>query len=300
MAGRDPAFLYYDADVALDVAHMDRLERGCYFDLVQMYRKYHGYTMVQIRKILGNDYDKCWNAIELVLVYDESDQKYHVPWLRQSLEKKAQRNEKQRKNVQTRWDRAKTQKPTPENGDTMVIPSYDSGNTNSIPIIETVTETKKGLEDDVGGTGGEEVGREGFFQGGLPPATPLPGAMLDCFVKAFPSYPMQAVKDYTACLQLGYQLADQLGCPWETANNGRMEEVLRKWEEIVAWIPTSPWFHTKSLSFLNDKFQDLIQAKNNGKNNGSAQQTNLRIVKPAVAGNGHDPTLIGTTGFGEI
>lgn len=166
--------------------------------------------------------------------------------------------------------------------------------------VENENKDKKGLEVDVGGVEGEEGGREGFSGPAPPPATPLPGAMLEMFAKAFPDYPLQEVKDYTACMQLGYQLADQLGCPWDAANNGRMEEVLGKWKEIVAWIPASTWFHTKSLSFLNDKFQDLIQAKNNGKTNGNTQQTSLRIVKPPAAGNGHDPTLVASTGFGEI
>lgn len=130
--------------------------------------------------------------------------------------------------------------------------------------------------------------------GGSPPSTPLPGAMLEMFVKAFPEYPRQDVKDYTACMQLGYQLVALHGWSWETANNGRMFEVLGKWKEIVAWIPSSSWFRTKSLSFLNDKFQDLIQAKNNG----TGQQKNLRVVAPA--GNGQDPTLIGSTGFGDL
>lgn len=134
--------------------------------------------------------------------------------------------------------------------------------------VENENTDQNRLKDDEGGTGEEEAGREGFSGSGpptsLPPTTPLPGEMLELYVKAFPEYPMQEVKDYTACMQLGYQIADLNGWTWESANNGRLPEALGKWKEIVAWIPTSTWFRTKSLSFLNDKFQDLIQAKNNG------------------------------------
>lgn len=310
---RDPAFLYYDADVALDVAHMDRTERGCYFDLLQMYRKFRGYTMEQVRKVLGTDMESCWNAIELVLELDEGDGKYHIPWLKNSLAKKAQSNEIQRERIQKYWDEVKkaeesgaplpkkNKKPRKQDGTTVVLPRNNIGNTTDIPL-ETETETKDRIEDEEGGTGEGEGEREGL-PGPSPPEGPdwphlacgLPQAMVEIFVKAFPGYPRQDDRDLAACLQIAYQIAELNGWAWQSCLNGRMEDVLAKWSEIVSWITSSSWFRTKSISFLSDKFQDLIQAKNNG----NADQKPFRTVKPA-AGNGLDPTAIASTGFGTL
>lgn len=274
MAGRDPAFLYYDADVALDVAHMNRTEKGCYLDLVQLYRRYHGYTMVQIRKVLGNDFESCWNALELVLVLDGD--LYHIPWLRNSLIKKAERSEKQRENVNKRWKKDKSGNtiviPPYYDGNTSVLQNNSNGNTNVIPIIETVTETKKGLEDDVGGMGGEEVGREGAETPWVPPegapwpehASGLPNAMVKIFVGVFPGYPEQEAKDFAACLKIAYYIADQNGWTWQSALNGRMPDVLAKWKEMVQFAHGDPWFSTRSLSDLEKEYQRLMQKKHHG------------------------------------
>lgn len=56
---RDPAFLYYDADAARDVSHMNRLERGCYFDIIQAQRKFGAMSENLIKKVLGTDFDEC-------------------------------------------------------------------------------------------------------------------------------------------------------------------------------------------------------------------------------------------------
>lgn len=103
--GKDPAFLFYDGDAARDVSHMTRLERGCYFDLIQAQKKFYGYTMEQARKILGKDFDECWPAIELILL-KEGDA-YYIEWLRDAMNKRAKNNEAQRKRIQDYWDKIK-------------------------------------------------------------------------------------------------------------------------------------------------------------------------------------------------
>lgn len=282
MAGRDPAFLYYDADVALDVAHMNRLEKGCYLDLVQLYRRYHGYTMVQIRYILGNDFDAVWNALSLVLVLD--DDKYHIQWLRNSLENKAERNKKQKENIEKRWAKEKEARKNDPNGNTMVLrsnnrgstnvlPSNDIGNSIVIPIIETVTETVTVTEKDIGGLEGEGSSESETFESRwIPPEGPpwpehaseLPNAMVKIFVEVFPGYPEQQAKDFAACMQIAYYIADQNGWPWESMLNGRMPDLLAKWKELVQFAHGDAWFSTRSLSDFEKEYQRLVQKKRNG------------------------------------
>ncbi len=92
---KDPAFLFYSADASEDVSHMNRLERGAYFDFIQAQRKFHGITTEQARKILGKDFDEVWPALEMVLSC-ENDQ-YFIRWMRDGIKKRAEYAEKQRK-----------------------------------------------------------------------------------------------------------------------------------------------------------------------------------------------------------
>ena len=103
---KDPAFLFYDGDAARDVSHMNRLERGAYFDLIQAQRKFGGYTVEQIRKILGKDFDEVWPAIELIL-YKTDLGKYFIEWVQISIENRKDHAEKQRKRIQDYWDKKK-------------------------------------------------------------------------------------------------------------------------------------------------------------------------------------------------
>lgn len=171
----------------------------------------------------------------------------------------------------------------------------------------TENENKEGLGNEERGAGEEEEGRGGF-SGGDPPVwkegdwdhmpeggSQLPGRMVEIFVAAFPGYPIQQEKDFAACLQIAYQIVDQNGWTWQSALNGHLQDVLAKWQEIVTWARGDPWYKSKPISFWNTNFQGLIQAKNNGK----TYQTNLGNPQPP-AGNGHDPTLIASTGFGKL
>lgn len=316
MAERDPAFLYYDADVARDVSLMNRLERGCYLDLIQQYRKFRGYSMEQLRKVLGIDFELCWNALELILEYDADTRLFHIAWLRNSVKKRSQHNSTQKERILSYWDdvragrreppkrkpKSESQRNTP--GNTTDIPRNTSGNTNSIPYVNA---NENVIQDGIGGTGGKEGNEPAGVDDPLlrppregPPwpehASRLPQEMVEIFLKTFPEYPRQDDKDLAACLQLAYQIADQNGLEWQSVLNGKMSAVLTKWTEIVVWIPTNNWFRTKSISFLNDKFQDLIQAKSNGT---QGTGTN-RSFTGRGAPNGFDPTKIETGHIGKL
>jgi len=143
---RDPAFLWYDADAARDVAHMNRLERGAYFDFIQAWLKFRGITVEQARKILGKDFDEVWGALELILVKDQEG-KYHVPWVKNSFEKRVKFRELQTEKVSKYWKEKKKTKPLPKKnrGNTTVIPSV-----NAIEIANGDTD-----KEDKGGEGGK-------------------------------------------------------------------------------------------------------------------------------------------------
>lgn len=124
---KDPAFLFYDGDAARDVSHMNRLERGAYFDLIQAQRKFGGLTVEQIRKVLGKDFEEVWPALELILFKTETD-KFYIEWVQISIENRKQFTEKQRKRIQDYWDDKK------KNNDSNNIPRNNDGITTDIPL----------------------------------------------------------------------------------------------------------------------------------------------------------------------
>lgn len=93
---KDPAFLFYDGDAARDVSHMNRLERGCYFDFIQAQKKFGPLTLPAIQKILGSEFETCWPSLNLILTYEKD--MYYIAWLKDSIEKRAKYSESRAKN----------------------------------------------------------------------------------------------------------------------------------------------------------------------------------------------------------
>lgn len=83
---KDPAFLFYPGDAAEDVSHMNRLERGAYFDFVQAQKKFGALSIIMIKKILGKDFDSVWDALKMCLTYEKD--MYFIAWLHDSIEKR--------------------------------------------------------------------------------------------------------------------------------------------------------------------------------------------------------------------
>jgi len=131
---KDPAFLFYDGDASKDVSHMNRLERGCYFDIIQAQRKFHGITMEQARKILGKDFEKCWPALEMILSCE--DGVFFIEWVRDSILRRKAHAEKQKKRIQDYWDKKKTE----DHGNTTVLPLEN--------VIENENEIVIGLKKE--------------------------------------------------------------------------------------------------------------------------------------------------------
>ena len=140
---KDPAFLFYDGDAARDVSHMNRLERGAYFDLIQAQRKFGGFTMEQARKILGKDFDLCWDSLSLILVHENDI--FLIEWVRDSIDNRKQYSEKQRKRIQDYWDKKKKEDSIPRN---------NGGISTDIPL-ESENESENEIDNSIGNKGGK-------------------------------------------------------------------------------------------------------------------------------------------------
>lgn len=115
MAKEDFCFTYYDGDAARDTTHMNRLDRGAYHDLILAQRKFGHLTFDQIKKVLGRDFNECWPAIELIMKTD-SDGKYYVEWLDNSIKRMRKHSTKQSENVSKRYQNSTKSIPNPTKG----------------------------------------------------------------------------------------------------------------------------------------------------------------------------------------
>lgn len=147
MAKEDFCFTYYDGDAARDVAHMTRLCRGAYHDLVIMQRKVGPMTMGQIKMVLSSDFDTCWPSIEFVLKTTE-DQKYFIEWVEKSVKKSRDHSEKQAEKIKQYWEDVKNGKILRNKKG---IPQYKKQDDLDIPLEDG---NGDGYKDDLkGGTG---------------------------------------------------------------------------------------------------------------------------------------------------
>lgn len=152
MAKQDFCFTYYDGDAARDKAHMNRLERGAYDDLISAQRKFGHLSKEIIQKILSGDFDKCWASLELILKVDQAG-KFYIDWLETSIKKAAQHSKLQKEKIDKYWTERKN------NGNTTVLPQNNSGinseYTKEIPLEDGDV---NGNEDEIGK--GNENGKE--------------------------------------------------------------------------------------------------------------------------------------------
>lgn len=93
---KDPAFLFYPGDASEDTQFMNRLERGCYFDILKAQKKFRRFTFTQLQKVLGQDFDSCWPAIELVLSRD--GEFYFIGWVDEKIKEREAFSESRRNN----------------------------------------------------------------------------------------------------------------------------------------------------------------------------------------------------------
>lgn len=143
---KDPAFLFYDGDAARDVSHMNRLERGCYFDLIQAQRKFGRLSEDIIKKVLGKDFNDCWDSVKICLTYD--NHMYYIEWLENSVIKRKEYSESRKNNRMSQKQRkdgniCKSYVSHMENANEIVIKDISNNKEDEFSIIPTLENIKK-------------------------------------------------------------------------------------------------------------------------------------------------------------
>lgn len=143
MAKEDFCFTYYDGDAARDKAHMTRLERGAYDDIISAQRKRGHLSLDDIKRVLSKDFNECWPSLEWILKKD-AEEKYFIEWVDKSIVKMRANSKKQKEKVDKRWKK-----------DTEPIPRYNHSTETVVPFYEYENGNEDGIENEFkeGGTG---------------------------------------------------------------------------------------------------------------------------------------------------
>jgi len=235
MAKADFCFTYYDGDATRDMAHMNRLERGAYNDVIIQQRQRGHLSIDDMKKFLSRDFEAVWPALEWILKVDEGG-KYYIEWLENSVTRSAAHSKKQRENVLNRYQTPT--KPLPK--EPVVIPLGD------------------GYGD------GEDSLKRGEGEKLLIPE------MLSVLKEHLPNYAVSQGKDFPALYDIAAFLSEQIGSGPPLANTG---PVMAEWRKICEYLANPEnFYHTKSLKTISTHIQEIFQRheqpKRNSKKNG--------------------------------
>lgn len=245
MAKEDFCFTYYDGDAARDKAHMNRLQRGAYDDIISAQRKRGHLSIEDVKRVLSGDFDVCWPALEWILKVDEAG-KYFIEWVDKSIEKMRKHSQKQKDKVNARWGK---NKPEEYQNDTTVLPQYNNGIDPVIPL-----ENGDGNENSIG-----------FKEGGMGETIPV-GIVPDMyqdFMKTNPDYPSDQLTDFPALRLIAGKILKWEKLKGDITNAENTEPIKRRWGELVPFIRADQHFGGYSLLQINKYFQSIVQRFNN-------------------------------------
>lgn len=245
MAKEDFCFTYYDGDAARDKAHMTRLQRGAYDDIISAQRKRGHLSLEDVKRVLSGDFDVCWPALEWVLKVDDEG-KFYIEWVDKSIEKMRAHSKKQKDKVNARWNKNRTNQ---YQNDTTVLPENNHGIDTVIPL------------EDGNGNGNTN----GFKEGGVGETIPvgiIPD-MLHEFMLMNPDYPSDQLTDFPALRLVAGKILKWQKLKGDITLPENSEKIKLRWGELIPFIRADSHFGGYSILQINKYFQSIVQSFNN-------------------------------------
>lgn len=240
MAKLDFCFTFYDGDATRDTAHMNRLERGAYFDLFIQLRQRGRLSIDDMKKFLSRDFDAVWPALEWILKQDEDG--YYIEWLENSIQKATKHSKRQAENVQNRYQKDEKNYKSNES----VVPKNDS----EIPLGNGYGDGIEGIE---GGTGEE---REETH---VPRSDTLIGQMKAIWMNNFPAVCLLP-DDTLAFYPLAKLIQKWKAIRGSPTDVGPMDEILAVWQDVSLHCSQDKHLSTYSPSRVLKYFSSITQS----------------------------------------
>lgn len=244
MAKEDFCFTYYDGDAARDKAHMTRLQRGAYDDLISAQRKRGHLSIDDIKRVLSRDFEECWPALEWILKVD-GEGKFFIEWVDKSIEKMRKHSQTQKERIEKYWAGKK---------------NSNDGNTEFIPRNNHGIKSEEPLEN---GNGDGNI--EGFKEGGMGETIPvgiIPD-MLQEFTAINHGYPSDQLTDFPALRLIAGKILKWQKLKGDITAPENAAEIKLRWGELVPFIRADTHFGGYSILQINKYFQSIVQSFNN-------------------------------------
>jgi uncharacterized protein YdaU (DUF1376 family) len=300
---KDPAFLFYSKDWIEGTAEMLPEEKGVYIDLLAHQHQSGSLPVETIRlariaRLSHEEFLRIWEG-GVKAKFKQVDNRLVNHKLTIVV---AERSEKAHKNkiVGTFGGLLKKLKVDPsaaselrkafEVGNFLTISSIDLSECLTEWIVKRIPSLGNGNANGDANTNKEVggVGEEGDSNCGLV------HEMFKIYKVVFPGYHADPERDRPACLQIAYKIGDSLNLTkyQVTGTPYGNEKVKLRWGEIAAAIASDSWYSKKSLSYVNNDWQQVVQFFNSYKNgSGKTYRKN----------GSHQPVITGTaTGAGEL
>lgn len=232
MAKADFCFTYYDGDATREMAHMNRLERGAYTDVIIQLRQRGRLTIDDLKKFLSKDFDLVWPALEWILKKDEKG--FFIEWLENSTKRSATFSK--------------------------IQSERKSGKTKSKPTKNQTSISVHPLGDGHGDEYESEFKEESVVENFLVPE------MQKIFKSHNKSYKQNRERDYKPLLSIAKFLAEQGELTGDIDQN--KGNILAAWDPLCQIISKDKFYSTKTLSVISNQIQEITQIALHGKSNG--------------------------------
>lgn len=249
---KDPAFLFYPADAAEDTQHLNRLERGAYFDILKAQKRFGKFTEDQIQKVLGKDFETVWPSLKICLTYE--NHMYFIAWVHDAIEKRKEYSESRRNNrkkdknsisgiISSSYDK---DMKTHEKDMSNISNSYVEHMGNAIENINTIVNNEeKGVEGEK-----EESEADPIFD-----PTAIVPRMLSIWKAAKPKYIIRLNDDFAALGKICRIIQKEESVSIDSVK-GR-EHVLQIWQTLVDFILTDKLYNAFQLTQVEKYFASI-------------------------------------------
>lgn len=268
-----PGFIFYPGDYLQDTQNLCEAAQVAYDRIMCLHMKYICVTKPQLEfftKRLTLE-QKSELAMVLTQVGEGDEAEFQIPWVVDSILKYRSFCDSRALNR-----KGKTKK--------QVINTSNS----LVPLVENEIESV--IENEI----------DTVLDRGMGKDLPIAPQMVQIFKKEFPDYPIMWGSDAEACMGIANKIAAMKGWSKESVTNGHQQDVVAEWVTLVAFAKSDSWYAAKSISFINDKFQDFIQALKKPKQDGAKGTPPAFRSNRTGLTNGIDPTEIDRTGPGKL
>lgn len=204
---------------------------------------------------IATSLDTNWGMLKCKFVDTPDGLKNKV--LEDIREKVLKHKEKQKENILKRYQTSTKNLPLEDENEILKI----------LETIQEFTNAEKGIDKN-------------FF-------VMLALKMIEIFKKSNSQYPVNKNLDYSACLQIAYNIAEIKKWKKYDVVNGKLNECLDSWKNIVSFIEKDEWLSTRSLSDISStkEWQRLVQKMNKKKKEDEPKSTAPTLKTLANHGN---------------